>query len=145
MQWRLLSAHTLPNCMQQPLKEYSRYSSFGVGDTCCRCHTHAWDVRRGAGAIARNEAPPRIVPIASLNSYQNHWTIKARITQKSDIKRYSNARGEGVGSEPVQGHRAVLASRPSVTAHTTASSCRAEILYAEPHLCPNLRCIGQPE
>lgn len=51
---------------------------------------------RGSGPIARNEAPPRIVPINSLNSYQSHWTIKARITQKSEIRRYSNARGEGM-------------------------------------------------
>lgn len=50
---------------------------------------------KGHGPIARNEAPPRIVPIASLNSYQSHWTIKARITNKSEIRRYSNARGEG--------------------------------------------------
>lgn len=51
---------------------------------------------KGHGPIARNEAPPRIVPIASLNSYQSHWTIKARITNKSEIRRYSNARGEGM-------------------------------------------------
>ncbi|EIE20436.1 replication factor-a protein [Coccomyxa subellipsoidea C-169] len=46
---------------------------------------------KGHGPIARNEAPPRIVPISSLNSYQSHWTIKARITNKSEIRRYSNA------------------------------------------------------
>eukprot|EP00884_Botryococcus_braunii_P015981 jgi/Botrbrau1/3066/Bobra.0070s0059.1 len=49
----------------------------------------------GAGPIVRNEAPPKLMPIASLNSYQNRWTIRARVTQKSDVRRFSNARGEG--------------------------------------------------
>lgn len=50
---------------------------------------------RGAGPVARNEAPSHIMPINALNSYQNRWTIKARVTNKSDIRRYTNARGEG--------------------------------------------------
>ena len=49
----------------------------------------------GAGPVARTDAPPRIVPIASLNAYQNRWTIKARVTAKSEVRHYANARGEG--------------------------------------------------
>ncbi len=49
----------------------------------------------GGGAIERHDTHANILPINALNSYQNRWTIKARVTAKSDIRRYSNARGEG--------------------------------------------------
>ncbi|KAF9500581.1 replication factor-a protein [Pleurotus eryngii] len=48
-----------------------------------------------------NQAPSKssrhgsIYPIEGLSPYQNNWTIKARVTQKSDIKHWSNQRGEG--------------------------------------------------
>lgn len=33
--------------------------------------------------------------IANLNMYQSRWTVRARVTNKSDIRTWSNARGEG--------------------------------------------------
>jgi replication factor A1 len=36
-----------------------------------------------------------LTPISQLNMYQNRWTIQARVTTKSDIRSWSNARGEG--------------------------------------------------
>ena len=55
----------------------------------------AADYRAGNSAIARNEAPAKIVPINSLNAYQNRWTIKARVSVKGTVRTYHNARGEG--------------------------------------------------
>ncbi|XP_012275093.1 replication protein A 70 kDa DNA-binding subunit [Orussus abietinus] len=34
-------------------------------------------------------------PIAALSPYQNRWVIKVRVTSKSDIRVWSNSRGEG--------------------------------------------------
>ncbi|KAF9527021.1 hypothetical protein CPB83DRAFT_857001 [Crepidotus variabilis] len=42
-----------------------------------------------------NSGRGNIYPIEGLSPYQNNWTIKARVTQKSEVKTWSNPRGEG--------------------------------------------------
>ena len=36
-----------------------------------------------------------VYPITGLTPYQNNWRIKARVVQKTDIRTFSNQRGEG--------------------------------------------------
>ncbi|XP_071789766.1 replication protein A 70 kDa DNA-binding subunit-like [Asterias amurensis] len=48
------------------------------------------------GAAASGMSPPKQAqPISSLTPYQNRWTIKARVSSKSNIRTWSNSRGEG--------------------------------------------------
>ncbi|CAB9518541.1 Replication protein A 70 kDa DNA-binding subunit [Seminavis robusta] len=51
--------------------------------------------RASAAPIARTPGGSAFTPISNLNMYQSRWTIRARITAKSDIKTWSNARGDG--------------------------------------------------
>ncbi|KAI0690590.1 replication factor-a protein [Cytidiella melzeri] len=43
----------------------------------------------------RNPRGQTVFPIESLSPYHNNWVIRARVTQKGDIKTYSNTKGEG--------------------------------------------------
>ncbi|XP_022594548.1 replication protein A 70 kDa DNA-binding subunit-like isoform X1 [Seriola dumerili] len=37
----------------------------------------------------------KVIPIATLNPYQSKWTIRARVTNKSKVRTWSNSKGEG--------------------------------------------------
>ncbi|XP_001604531.1 replication protein A 70 kDa DNA-binding subunit [Nasonia vitripennis] len=45
--------------------------------------------------IMNSNAPAFTTPIAALSPYHSRWVIKARVTNKSQIRTWSNSRGEG--------------------------------------------------
>lgn len=49
----------------------------------------------GPSAGGYYEEPESLQTIANLSPYHNRWAIKARIVNKSDIKKFANAKGEG--------------------------------------------------
>eukprot|EP00743_Colponemidia_sp_Colp-15_P012089 GILK01013646.1.p1 GENE.GILK01013646.1~~GILK01013646.1.p1 ORF type:complete len:644 (+),score=126.93 GILK01013646.1:77-2008(+) len=49
--------------------------------------------RGGSSAVSRTPSSSTLYPIKALNPFQNRWTIKARVTSKTDLKSWSNAQG----------------------------------------------------
>lgn len=45
--------------------------------------------------VVREGGEAGVVPISALNPYSTKWTIKARLTSKSDVRKFTNAKGEG--------------------------------------------------
>ncbi|XP_047474800.1 replication protein A 70 kDa DNA-binding subunit-like isoform X1 [Penaeus chinensis] len=53
------------------------------------------NVPNTSASPARTPAGGNVHPISLLTPYQNKWTIRARVTHKSDLRTWSNSRGEG--------------------------------------------------
>uniref|UniRef100_A0A667X5B8 Replication protein A subunit n=1 Tax=Myripristis murdjan TaxID=586833 RepID=A0A667X5B8_9TELE len=76
------------------------------GKTSPLCFPAARSSGQGAGRGFMKKTPmmapstsqassTKVVPISSLNPYQSKWTIRARVTNKSNIRTWSNSKGEG--------------------------------------------------
>merc|ERR1719427_103781 len=48
-----------------------------------------------SGPTTPGGSATRVVPIQGLTPYQNRWTIRARVTNKGQMKEWSNSRGTG--------------------------------------------------
>ena len=78
---------------QQPQPQTSYHSVPAASTSIYGAGGYGGQVNRQP--VVRTETAQTIVPIESLNPYMNKWTFKARITAKSEIRSWSNARGQG--------------------------------------------------
>mmetsp|Transcript_20556 Transcript_20556/g.41748 ORF Transcript_20556/g.41748 Transcript_20556/m.41748 type:complete len:654 (-) Transcript_20556:124-2085(-) len=72
------------------------HNPYGGGNPYSTNSTHSNSPISSSGPIVRTTPSGQpITPISGLNMYSNRWTIRAKITEKSDIRTWSNAKGEG--------------------------------------------------
>ncbi len=77
---------------------YGRYGSGQATNSPVKSHGMMGTTTATTAPIVRagtSSTTVHCTPIANLNMYQNRWTIRARVTTKSDIRTWSNAKGEG--------------------------------------------------
>jgi len=81
--------------VQQMVERIGNPTDITKDQTAIRKRQVANNGSSSSGAVVKKQSSGAYDAIRSLNPYRNRWTIKARVTNRSDIKKWNNARGEG--------------------------------------------------
>ncbi|GAA5947290.1 hypothetical protein JCM3765_001610 [Sporobolomyces pararoseus] len=86
-----------PTIPQQPPQQQAQASRVGGSNASKTSAAKRGGAasRAGGGRSGGSNLEAPIYPIESLSPYQNKWTIKARVVSKSEVRHYSNQRGDG--------------------------------------------------